>query len=71
MDDIQKLAGQSVDEKQNRRISDANRRIEDDQLAKRLRRYMVCTCLRMTVSHDVEMSDVADQEPYATRSSAG
>ncbi len=56
MDDIQKRADDKAwDEKQNRWISDANRRLRMDLVANRLRRYMVCTYPRMTSRHTTSM----------------
>ena len=73
MDDIQKRADDKAwDEKQNRRISDANRRIEDGLTGEAL-----AALHGLHVSPDDEpscdvdeMSDVDDQETLRTRSSA-
>jgi hypothetical protein len=65
MDDIQKRADDKAwDEKQNRRISDANRRIEDGLTGEALAAlHGLHVSPNDELSYDVdEMSDVADQE---------
>jgi hypothetical protein len=73
VDDIQRRVDDKAwDEKQNRRISDANRRIEDGLTGEALAAlHGLHVSPDDEPSYDVdEMSDVDDQETLATRSSA-